>query len=176
MWSFFSRSSKDKNATGNQSKYGAIDENATPKISHHKEAPPPQDEPLLPTTAGSAKASNQPSFQRSHSLEARLDDGSHEVQHQKIIIEGAPGEWFRHGNQMTDDHSHSSFYTGVHTLESVSSLLTETAHKIVDKSFRLSGIVSSVRDFGGTASIPSEVFNLIKNLIGAVSITLKRVT
>ena len=32
--------------------------------------------------------------------------------------------------------------------------------------------MSSVRDFGGTASIPNEVFNLIKNLVGAGALGL----
>ena len=155
--------------------YGAIEQkkaspNATPKISHLRF-------PNERVGASLESEQEQPStlyrgYHGSQSLEAILDDDF--VQHQHIIIEGKPRDWLRHSRRRADEDSLSSrsYHTGIHTLESVSSLLTETAHRIVDGSFRFSGKEASIRDFGGTATIPSEVFNMIKNLVGAGALGL----
>lgn len=175
MWPFL-RGENEKRV-----QYGATDEQKepddTPKISHLKTAPNHHGSLLHSQATPGISSSNIGSYQRSHSLEpleAMLQEDDYDVQHQRIIIEGKPGDWHHPISRRTDEDSYSSrsYHTGIHTLESVSSLLNETAHKIVDSSFRLSGIVSSVRDFGGTASIPSEVFNLFKNLVGAGALGL----
>ena len=163
---------------GHQS-YGAADEQdtdavVTPKISHLRVAR--QQQSLIDEKDDGERMSSSyrgRSYQNSQSLEALLDDDS--MQHNRVIIEGKPGHlWLHRSSRRSDDESLTSrsYYTGIHTLESVSSLLTETAHKIVDSSFRFGGRVSSIRDFGGTASIPNEVFNMIKNLVGAGALGL----
>ncbi len=43
---------------------------------------------------------------------------------------------------------------------------------IVDRSMSFGGSACSVRDLGGTATIPNEVFNLIKNLVGCGCLSL----
>jgi len=191
MWPFGRNSVSDKQKGGSQ--YGATDDqqqkaskhrkspNATPKISHLRGPPhrgdgtdTEQQQSLLHATELTPGISSNHSagYHKSQSLDALLDD--EEVQHTRIIIEGKPGDWLHRSSHRTDEDSYSSrsYYTGIHTLESVSSLLTETAHKVVDRTFRLSGKVSSIRDFGGTATIPNEVFNLFKNLVGAGALGL----
>jgi hypothetical protein len=55
---------------------------------------------------------------------------------------------------------------------SLSDSLRESVKLIVDSSFVLSGDPSSVRDFGGTATIFAEVATISKNLIGAGVLSL----
>ena len=161
----------------------------TPKISHvrgppHRISGLPGDtgqheQPLFDEEDGGERFSSSTKEnldRKSQSLEAFLnDDDSPQHNHHQIIIEGKPGHlWLHRSSRPGDDDSLTtrSYHTGIHTLESVSSLLTETAHKIIDTSFRFGGRVSSVPNFGGTSSIPNEVFNLIKNLVGAGALGL----
>lgn len=183
MWPF-SRGLGEENDNGPE--YGATDEQneqdiyavVTPKISHLRVARQ-QEQSLIDEEDGEERMSSSyrgRSYQnKSQSLEAYeyLDDDS--IQNHRVIIEGQPGHlWLHRSSRRSDDESLTSrsYYTGIHTLESVSSLLTETAHKIVDSSFRFGGRISSVRDYGGTASIPNEIFNMIKNLVGAGALGL----
>lgn len=58
--------------------------------------------------------------------------------------------------------------------DSVRSSIVHSVELAVDATFRLPGRPSSVRDAGGTASIPNEIFNLIKNIVGAGAFGLPR--
>lgn len=60
------------------------------------------------------------------------------------------------------------------TQTSVRSIITQSVASVVDATFRIPGKPSSIRDFGGTASIPNEILNLIKNIVGAGAFGLPR--
>lgn len=67
------------------------------------------------------------------------------------------------------DHSSTAFQQMKHSMSdhSHSSKLSQSVSSFVNASFRLGGENQSLRMFVGKASISNEVFNLIKNLVGA---------
>jgi hypothetical protein len=50
--------------------------------------------------------------------------------------------------------------------------LRDSLHRVVDRTFSLGGTPCDVRENEGTASVINEVFNLVKNLVGAGALGL----
>ena len=75
-------------------------------------------------------------------------------------------------NKQEQESLRSMLTTG--TQNSVRSFITQSVASVVDATFRIPGKPSSIRDFGGTASIPNETLNLIKNIVGAGAFGLPR--
>lgn len=73
-----------------------------------------------------------------------------------------------------DDSDHHNLFTGGGRSRS-NSLAESAASSVRDvllSGFHYEGSVCSIREFGGDASIPNEIINMVKNLIGAGVLSL----
>lgn len=75
----------------------------------------------------------------------------------------------RHGSSSEVDGGVEAFHA---MNRSLSSSLAASYRSVVDATFSLPGTSASIRDFGGSATIASEVINMSKNLIGGGVLSL----